>query len=583
MGIRPLSTLSIVLVALAFSLGMLPVYLLAADDPAHDQPGVAGLTHTEAMRLGERMYREGILPSGKPMQAVVAGDVPMDGRMFTCVNCHQRSGLGSIEGSVITWPISANDLFEPRRRTGAWNSDKTRQGPGAVQRWSLPKQYRAADARPAFSEATLARLLRTGIDPAGQQIMDIMPRYRLDDDDMAVLVHYLENLSSTTDPGVDGRAIRFATVITEGVTEQDRNAMLLVLQKYIDVHNTQTRPHLRRAKRGPFYKTENFGSYRKLELDVWELKGPEETWGQQLENYYRTSPVFALLGGIGSGSWTPVHEFCEKNEVPNIFPVTDRPVISDSDWYTLYFSKGLYQEGEAAARFLRRAEKNSKKIVQVFRTGGRGEEIARGFEKTWRDFGGTGLVNRTLGSSDDLSRQWLEKNIPESPATVLLWLESAEVNDVMQSGIFNGQSDKALFLSASMLSDEVDIVPQNMRDTVFFTHPYSLPDEYGIKTKVLKNWLKIRGIPETNLDIQAKMYFLGWMLPGVLRHMRTEFYRDYFLEAFDMMIDQTYAVAVYPRLSFGPGQRYAAKGCFIAQLTGGDEAKLKMVGDWVIN
>ena len=65
--------------------------------------------------------------------------------------------------------------------------------------------------------------------------------------------------------------------------------------------------------------------------------------------------------------------------------------------------------------------------------------------------------------------------------------------------------------------------------------------------------------------------------------MRSEFYRDYFLEGYDMMIEQTYAVAVYPRLSFGPGQRYASKGCYIAQLTGDDSTNLKMVGDWVTN
>ena len=32
-----------------------------------------GYSHDEAMRIGEQMYREGILPSGKPMQALVMG------------------------------------------------------------------------------------------------------------------------------------------------------------------------------------------------------------------------------------------------------------------------------------------------------------------------------------------------------------------------------------------------------------------------------------------------------------------------------------------------------------------------------
>ena len=557
---------------------MLPL-LLSADE----QSSIAGFSHSEALRLGERMYREGILPNGEPMQAIVVGDTQVQGSMFTCVNCHQRSGLGSVEGSVITWPIGANDLSVPRRRTGAWHSKKTRQGPGAVQRWSLPKQYQAADARPAFNDETLARMLRTGITPSGSQAMDIMPRYKLADNDMAVLVHYLKNLSAISDPGIDDKVIHFATVITEGVSDIDRNAMLDVLKKHIKTNNTQTRPHLRRAKKGPFYKTERFGAYRKIELDVWELTGPEETWRQQLEEHYKAKPVFALLGGISSGSWKPVHDFCEDNELPNIFPVTEHPVISDSDWYTLYFDKGLYQEGEAAARFIFKSQQMNKNIIQVFAAQTQGEEIAHAFEANWKKLGGKNLTNKIIKSADELSLQWLNENISNASATVLLWLDKSSVNTVLQSENFKNKLDNKVFLSNTLLAGETDIIPQNMRESIFFTHPYSLPGNDEQKNRVLKRWLKISGIPETNLNIQAKMYFLGWMLPGAIKHMRSEFYRDYFLEGYDMMIEQTYAVAVYPRLSFGPGQRYASKGCYIAQLTGDDSSKLKMVGDWVTN
>jgi hypothetical protein len=271
---------------------------------------VDSYTDEEMMKLGERMYRHGILPNGEATQSMISADIPVDGRMFTCVNCHQRSGLGSVEGSIITWPINGKELYRPRRRTGAWHAAKQQQGPGASQRWSLPSQYQAADARPAYTDETLAKLLREGVAPDGRILNRGMPRYQINDSDMNLLTHYLKNLSIESDPGVDKNRIRFATVVTEGVAAVDRDAMLDVLKAHIDTNNTQTRPHQRRARSGPFYKTEKFGAYRLYELEVWELSGPQHTWQAQLESYYQAGPVFAMLGGIANGSWAPIHIFC---------------------------------------------------------------------------------------------------------------------------------------------------------------------------------------------------------------------------------------------------------------------------------
>ena len=77
------------------------------------------------------------------------------------------------------------------------------------------------------------------------------------------------------------------------------------------------------------------------------------------------------------------------------------------------------------------------------------------------------------------------------------------------------------------------------------------------------------------------MYFLGWMLTGVTRMMSDDFYRDYFLDTFDMMHDETYAIATYPRVSFGPGQRYASKGCFVVKLSKGPQPEFVPVSGWV--
>jgi hypothetical protein len=535
---------------------------------------------------GERLYREGILPDGSAVQALVAGDVPVDGRMFSCVDCHQRSGLGSVEGPVIAWPVTGKELFQPRRRTGAWNQSKQKLGPGSSERWSLPQQYQAADARPAYSDSSLGQLLRDGIDPGGRQLSGSMPRYQISDHDVSVLIQYLKKLSAAYDVGVDAETIRFATIVTEAVDKVDADAMLSVLEAFIKIHNTQTRPHKRRAESGPFYKTEKYGAYRKFELDVWELTGSGETWRSQLDAYYSENPVFSVLGGIAEGSWAPIHNFCEDNEIPCIFPITDQPVISDTDWYTLYFSKGLYQEGEIAARFVRKSADSGKplRVIQVYRSDGPGRILAQGVRDTLASSNNIKKRDRILEDGQPIPDNFWQTliNNPEAPA-VLLWLDQDDIDTSLSSLDVDSRPAKPVLVSSSLIADNFAIIPGEIREHIYLTYPYDLPDVAARNISILKRWLKIRKIPATNLAIQSKMYFLGWILNAAVANMRSEFYRDYFVEGFDMMRDQDYAVAVYPRLTFGPGQRYASKGGYIVQLGEGEPTKLIGKSKWVMH
>ncbi len=405
-----------------------PVLLLSANGT----DVLAASSDEETIQLGERIYREGILPSGEPMKAIVMGDIPVDGRMFTCDDCHQRSGLGSVEGTVITWPTNGRELYKPRRRTGAWKPPDKDKGM-RLNRRELPAYWQIGDERPAYTDKKLAKMLMSGVDPAGRKLDPIMPRYLLNKNNMDILVNYLKNLSSEISPGVDNATIRFATVITDEVPIEDQTAMLSVLQAHIDARNSQYRHQERRVKSGPFYKTESYQAYRKLSLSVWKLNGQENTWASQLESYYRDEPVFGLLGGITTGSWKPIHEFCEQNRIPSLFPLTDLPLISESDWYTLYFSKGLYQEGESVAKYLH-ISKNIEpdvKIVQVFRKSRKSTALAQSFEKSWKRFRKTAPENIILSPNEELSDEFW-KNTLETPkqTVLLLWLEAEDITSL---------------------------------------------------------------------------------------------------------------------------------------------------------
>jgi hypothetical protein len=156
-------------------------------------PVPSNLSQTEIMRLGERMYRQGILPSGASMSAFIRGDVEVDSSSFSCSSCHLRAGLGSIEGGVVTPPTTGNKLYKTYRRPPSLDNIPDRAG-----RYIYAK---TVVERPAYTRESLATALRFGIDPAGQTFNDVMPRYPLSDRDMSILSSYLEMLSSELSPG----------------------------------------------------------------------------------------------------------------------------------------------------------------------------------------------------------------------------------------------------------------------------------------------------------------------------------------------------------------------------------------------
>ena len=58
-------------------------------------------------------------------------------------------------------------------------------------------------------------------------------------------------------------------------------------------------------------------------------------------------------------------------------------------------------------------------------------------------------------------------------------------------------------------------------------------------------------------------------------------YRYHLLDVMSLQMDLI--VQDYERFSFGPGQRYASKGCYIIQLGPGEEPPLLPRSEWVIH
>jgi hypothetical protein len=536
------------------------------------------VARAENIRLGERMYQKGILPSGLPMPAFIRGDVEVDSSAFSCSSCHLRAGLGSFEGGVVTSPTTGNKLYKPYRRPPSLGDIPDRAG-----RYIYAK---TVSERPAYNRISLATAMRFGTDPAGQIFNDVMPRYPLSDYDMDILIRYLELLSSEYSPGASSSEFKFATIITDDVSGDERQALLLPLQKFIAHKNQQMAMYNDFIKFGYVPTIDMRYSFRQASLDIWELKGPPETWRKQLAAYYAEKPVFVVLGGISNGDWRPIHDFCEEQRLPCLFPITDFPVLSESGWYTYYFNRGYAQEGEAVARYLNQLETlpDETPILQIVQDSRVGKSLATSFQNIWNELGRQTVTSVTLTAGQLVDEAALSNLlIKHKPGILILWTD-AELLPNLPALISQLPAQGMVFVSSSYLGKKTAAIAETIRNRVYITYPYRLTPYVGPKTGGHDSKVPVmtgaKDFGDRRIVSRSTTMLHQATLQG-LNLIYDNLYRDHLLDVMSMQMDLT--VRDYERLSFGPGQRYVSKGCYIIQLGPGAEPALLPRSEWVIH
>ncbi len=418
------------------------------------------------------MYRDGILPSGEPMTAIVAGDVPVLGSQFSCESCHGRSGMGAAEGAYIVPPIAGRFLFAPSPQP----------------------------ARPAYTQESLARLLRDGVTPGGRDLGELMPLYKLSDEEVAAMTAYLAKLSFGISPGVDDNVIRFAMVITDDVSAEEREAVLAVLNTFVEEKNRNTRLESERWDRGHTPASRLATVHRDWVLEEWALTGSSDTWNEQLERRYRDAPVFAMLSGLSNSSWGPISRFCERNEIPCLFPGTDLTDAAQGDFYTLYYSRGLGTRGRSDSEPSRRL---TSALMWFRSTVPMAPAQAAAHLKAMLEKSKV-TVSDVEFDCDDTSPL---EDVPDHLATAkdaafILWLDREEV-----AAIGDGMPAGRVYFSSTLLGRELDgTILAEPTVSAFVAHPFRLPGQVDPAFARFKVWAKTRGIELTSPRRQAEAF-----------------------------------------------------------------------------
>ncbi len=514
---------------------------------------------TAAPPPGQAIYRNGMLPSGRPLTAKREPDLTISGADAACINCHRRSGLGEVEGRLSIPPISGPYLFHPRAKDRD-DSD-------------LPFVDAMRADRDPYTDDTLAHAIRNGVSADGRTLSYLMPHYNLSDPDMAALIAYLKGMMPSKVPGVSGSVLNFATIITPDADPVKRQGMLDVLNHFFadkDRFSRAESPRMRSAQRW------SFKANRRWLLHVWELSGPPATWDEQLHEHLAREPVLAAISGLAGKTWAPVHHFCEEAALPCLFPNVDLPVVAENDFYSLYFSRGVLLEADLIAHQL--DEHNpapAGRVIQVFRTDDIGASAAKALEATAR---GARIVDRAIGASRSKSALSAALKDVTVQDALVLWLRPADLagladlppraSVVLMSGLMGGLSSAPL--------------PPAWRGVTRMAYGFDLPEGRRIRMDYPLGWFRLRQIPVVDEHVQANTYLACGLLAETLSHMADTFVPDYLVERVEGLLEHRILTAYYPRLALAPHQRFASKGGYLVHFAEPTGGRLLADTEWLV-
>ena len=521
-----------------------------------------------AADLGESIYLRGVATQGRSIEATRSADSKLTGQAVACVNCHQRSGLGGREGRIVIPPITARYLFRPRASV-----EEERDIPFVAGMH--------ADRQP-YTDATLARAIADGFDSEGKSLNYMMPRYTLGDADMAALVAHLKDLDRRNVPGVSDTTLHFATIITPDADPVKRRGMLDVMKQFFNDRNVRQMvpaPHMVTSGKTS-YSGMMFKVQRRWELHVWELTGEPGTWQAQLEQRLAAEPVFAVVSGLGSGNWAPIHAFCERSSLPCLFPNVDAPPArADHDFYSVYFSRGVLLEAEIVGKTLLAAPRpaGASRVFQVYRVGDSGEAAATVLAETLRAGGITvsqRVVPRTAAPTA-VANALL--GVREGDA-VVLWLRPGDLAALPPSP----PAGSSVFLSGAMAGLERAPLPPAWRTDAHMAYPVDLPDRRRVRIDFALGWFRGRHIPVVAERTQVDTYLALGLLSESLKGMADTFVRDYLVERLEDTMAHRIMTGYYPRMGIAVGARYASKGGYLVRFAGAQGTALVADGDWIV-
>ena len=507
--------------------GWLLLLAFAAAFGFADRKALAQNPLTPPEARGKQIYNRGTSASGKEIFAYI-GDSSLEvpGGTMACANCHASRGQGKPEGGIDPSNITWEALTKPYGVT-----------------------HTSGRKHPAYTERGLELAITRGLDPAGNKLLAVMPRYSMTKEDLADLVVYLKRLSTDTDPGVEDNRIVIGTAVPAKGPLGDMGQAVkdVLLAAFAEINAG-----------GGIYN-------RRLELKFVETGENAAATRANIDRLIKDEKVFAMVGVFLAGAEKEVTPLFAEQEVPLVGPLTLDPKIgSPLNRQVFYLTSGNAAQARALIGFLaKQPEAKARALAVVYPPTDLNRSILEAVKSEAERDGLPAPTVReyTTGTFDAVAivKQFSEQGI----GAVLFLGSTADLTAFMT------EADKAnwfphILLQSGGFDRGVFNAPAGFEGKLLFTLPTSPSDqkvdaltEYRLLTEKYK-------LQPKHQAAQISAYAAAKLLIEALKRAGKDLTRERLIQVLEGFYE--YQTGLTPPITWGPNRRIGAMGAYVVRV-----------------
>ena len=487
--------------------------------PATPEPPPQERPLTPAERRGRAIYFRGETSSKKEVTAMI-GDVDVPASTVNCAGCHGRRGEGKTEGGVTAGNLTWSNLIKPYGHT---HPNGRKHGP--------------------FSESSFAMAVVRGVDPAGNDLVVAMPRYRLSIEDMNDLIAYIKRLEFDRDPGLTAESIEVGVPLPASTAlAETGQAIRQVITAYFDELNAQ----------GGIYN-------RKIKLHFTEPGAADAG----LRAMIAQNQIFAFVGGLSAGADKQIAALAREEEIPFVGPATLSPQVEHPpNRYVFYLLPGVSEQASALVNFADQQyglkKQRSAILYPTTELSSAAGEAA--FERAKQAAANEVVkLSHTSGSFD--ATKVAQQLKTDGTTAVFIFGTGDEVDSFITAANALQWTPYIFSLGVFTSKDLATHLPAPFSKKVFLSFPTVPGDvkpegvaEYG--ALVEKHKLQTKHAAAQLTALAAAKVFVE-----ALKRAGADLSREQLITALESLYD--YETGLTPKIIFGPNRRVGAAGAYV--------------------